>query len=143
VGQSQYDRQSAFRRHRHPQLLPFPRAAGSNFSPPNRTPIKGQRAYYLEARSKYLTPDFEVIPFDQTGPSEQPRLPNRETVKRQRPCSREHQIEQRSDQYWQYANEAMRRALESKTELEERALLNLARTWTLAALKSDGVTLAT
>jgi hypothetical protein len=45
------------------------------------------------------------------------------------------------NQYWEYAEEATRRALQSKTEKEEQALLELARTWTLAALRSGGVVL--
>jgi hypothetical protein len=42
-----------------------------------------------------------------------------------------------AEKFWQYANEAMRRAVQSKSEDEQRALLELARTWTQAAAESD------
>jgi hypothetical protein len=41
-----------------------------------------------------------------------------------------------AEQFWQYAEEAMRRADESKNDKEKRALLQLARTWTQAAVAS-------
>jgi hypothetical protein len=37
------------------------------------------------------------------------------------------------DKFWQYAEEAMRRAEQSHNEKEKQALLDLARTWTQAA----------
>lgn len=43
-----------------------------------------------------------------------------------------------ADLFWQYAEEAMLAARHSKNEAENRAMLNLARTWTQAALKSEG-----
>jgi hypothetical protein len=39
--------------------------------------------------------------------------------------------------FWQYAEEAMRWALQSKTETEKQALIELAHTWTQAALWSE------
>ena len=42
-----------------------------------------------------------------------------------------------ADQFRQYAQEAMRWAHQAKTEKEKRALLELARTWSQAALESD------
>ena len=42
-----------------------------------------------------------------------------------------------ADQFRQYAQEAMRRAGQAKTEKEKRSLLELARTWSQAALESD------
>ena len=42
-----------------------------------------------------------------------------------------------ADQFWQYAEEAMLGARHSKNEREKRALLNLARIWTQAALESE------
>jgi hypothetical protein len=41
-------------------------------------------------------------------------------------------------EFWRYAQEAMLRAHQSKVEKEKRALLELARTWTLAALRREG-----
>jgi hypothetical protein len=38
------------------------------------------------------------------------------------------------DQFWQYAKEAMLSACHAKTDDERQALLELARTWTSAAL---------
>jgi hypothetical protein len=46
-----------------------------------------------------------------------------------------------TDQFWQYAEEAMIDARHTKNEMEKRALLDLARTWTQAALQSEGVAL--
>ena len=43
-----------------------------------------------------------------------------------------------ADQFWQFAEEAMRRALLSKSEIEKQALMDLAHTWTQAALRSRG-----
>jgi hypothetical protein len=42
-----------------------------------------------------------------------------------------------TDQFWQYAEEAMLGARHSKNETEKRALLDLARSWTQAALQSE------
>jgi len=39
--------------------------------------------------------------------------------------------------FWQYAEEAMRRAVRSKNEKEQLALTELARTWTQAANTSE------
>ena len=39
-----------------------------------------------------------------------------------------------TDQFWQYAREAMLSACDAKTDDETQALLQLARTWTSAAL---------
>jgi hypothetical protein len=41
------------------------------------------------------------------------------------------------DEFRQYAEEAMRWACHAKTEKEKRNLLELARTWSQAALASD------
>lgn len=41
-------------------------------------------------------------------------------------------------QLWQYTEEAMLWAFHSKTEEEKQALIELARTWALGALQSDG-----
>jgi hypothetical protein len=45
-----------------------------------------------------------------------------------------------ADQFRQFAQEALLWAHESKTEKEKRALLELARTWSQAALESSGST---
>jgi hypothetical protein len=42
-----------------------------------------------------------------------------------------------ADQFRQYAQEAMIWACQSSTEKEKRTLLELARTWSQAALESD------
>ena len=39
-----------------------------------------------------------------------------------------------TDQYWQYAKEAMLTACDAKTDHDRQGLLELARTWTHAAL---------
>ena len=39
-----------------------------------------------------------------------------------------------TDQFWQYAREALISAGEAKTDDDKQALLDLARTWTQAAL---------
>jgi hypothetical protein len=39
-----------------------------------------------------------------------------------------------TDQFWQFAKEAMLTACDAKTDDERQALLQLARTWTSAAL---------
>jgi hypothetical protein len=39
-----------------------------------------------------------------------------------------------TDQFWQYANEAMLAACQSESDHEKRELLDLARTWTQAAM---------
>ena len=39
-----------------------------------------------------------------------------------------------TDQYWQYAKEAILSACDAKTDDDRQGLLELARTWTLAAL---------
>jgi hypothetical protein len=43
-----------------------------------------------------------------------------------------------TDQFWAYAEEAMLDARHSKNGTEKRALLDLARMWTQAALRSEG-----
>ena len=43
----------------------------------------------------------------------------------------------KADQFRQYAEEAMRWAYQSKTEKNKQALIELARTWTQAAVQSD------
>lgn len=43
-----------------------------------------------------------------------------------------------TDQFWQFAEEAMLGARHAKNETEKRALLDLARSWTQAALQSEG-----
>ena len=48
----------------------------------------------------------------------------------------------KADQFRQYAEEAMRWARQSKTENEKLALVELARTWTQAAQRSDGLSCA-
>ena len=40
-----------------------------------------------------------------------------------------------TDQFWQYAKEAMLSACDAKTDDDKQALLDLARTWTQAALQ--------
>jgi hypothetical protein len=44
----------------------------------------------------------------------------------------------KADQFREYAEEAMQWARRSKTENEKQALVELARTWTQAAQRSDG-----
>jgi hypothetical protein len=39
-----------------------------------------------------------------------------------------------TDQFWQYAKEAMLLAYETKTDEDKQAFLDLARTWALAAI---------
>ena len=39
-----------------------------------------------------------------------------------------------TDQFWQYAKEAMLSACDAETDDDRQGLLELARTWTLAAL---------
>jgi hypothetical protein len=39
-----------------------------------------------------------------------------------------------TDQFWQYAKEAMLLAYEAKTDEDKRAFLDLAQTWALAAI---------
>jgi len=41
----------------------------------------------------------------------------------------------KSDQFWQYAREAMLSACEAKSDEVKQGLLELARTWTQAALQ--------
>ena len=43
----------------------------------------------------------------------------------------------KADQFRQYAEEAMRWAYQSRTEKNKQALIELARTWTQAAVQSD------
>jgi hypothetical protein len=43
------------------------------------------------------------------------------------------------DQFRQYADEAIRWAFQSKTEKERQACIELARTWTQAALHSEHI----
>jgi hypothetical protein len=45
-------------------------------------------------------------------------------------------------QFWQYAEEAMRSARHAKTDKDKRALLDLARTWSQAALRSESTVVA-
>lgn len=40
-----------------------------------------------------------------------------------------------TDQFWQYAREAILSVSNAKTDEDKQALLDLARTWTAAALK--------
>jgi len=40
-----------------------------------------------------------------------------------------------TNQFWQYAREALLLAYEAKTDDDKQALLDLAETWTLAALE--------
>ena len=44
--------------------------------------------------------------------------------------------------FWQYAEEAMLAARHSKNEPEKQVMLDLARTWTKAALQSEGTLFA-
>ena len=44
-----------------------------------------------------------------------------------------------TDQFRQYAEEAMRWVRQSKTEKEKQTLIELARTWTQAALHSEHI----
>jgi hypothetical protein len=43
----------------------------------------------------------------------------------------------KAERFWQYAEEAMRRAVQSKNEKEQLAPMELARTWTQAAAASE------
>ena len=43
----------------------------------------------------------------------------------------------KADDFRQYSDEALRSATESKSETQRQALMDLARTWTQAALKAD------
>ena len=45
----------------------------------------------------------------------------------------------KADQFREYAEEAMRWARQSKTENERRALIDLALTWTQAAVQSEHI----
>jgi hypothetical protein len=45
----------------------------------------------------------------------------------------------KADQFRQYAEEAMRWAFQSKTEKEKQAYIDLARTWTQAAVHSEHI----
>jgi hypothetical protein len=40
-------------------------------------------------------------------------------------------------EFWQHAKEALRWASQSKTEKEKNAMIDLARTWALAALSAE------
>jgi hypothetical protein len=46
----------------------------------------------------------------------------------------------KADDFRQYADEALRSANETKSEKQKQALIDLARTWTQAALKADAST---
>jgi hypothetical protein len=46
----------------------------------------------------------------------------------------------KTDQFWQYAKEAMISASHAETEDERQGLLDLARTWTQAALVDRHIT---
>ena len=58
----------------------------------------------------------------------------------QTPTAKERMLEYRrvpmpiTDQYWQYAKEAMLSACDAKTDDDRQGLLELAQTWTQAAL---------
>jgi len=41
----------------------------------------------------------------------------------------------KTDQFWQYAKEAVLSAYDAKTDEDKKCLLELARTWTQAALQ--------
>jgi hypothetical protein len=45
----------------------------------------------------------------------------------------------KTDQFQQYAEEAMHWACRAKTEKEKQAYIDLARTWTQAALQSEHI----
>jgi hypothetical protein len=45
----------------------------------------------------------------------------------------------KAEEFRQYAEEAMRWAYQSKTEKDKQALVNLARTWTQAAMQSERI----
>ena len=53
-------------------------------------------------------------------------------------ASRESAEMSKADQFREYAEEAMQWARRSKTENEKQALVELVRTWTQAAQRSDG-----
>jgi hypothetical protein len=42
-----------------------------------------------------------------------------------------------ADKFWQYAEDAMLSAQQSKSEREKRTLMDLARTWAQAAMQSE------
>lgn len=42
-----------------------------------------------------------------------------------------------ADKFWQYVEEAMLSAQQSKSEKEKRTLMDLARAWTQAAMQSE------
>ena len=44
----------------------------------------------------------------------------------------------KTDQFWQYAKEAILSAHDAKTDEDKEGLLELARTWTQAALQERG-----
>ena len=48
----------------------------------------------------------------------------------------------KSEEFRQYADEALRSAVLCKTETERNALIDLARTWTLAALSAESPSVA-
>jgi hypothetical protein len=55
-------------------------------------------------------------------------------------ASRGHEgIKMKADQFRQYAEEAMRWAFQSKTEKEKQAYIDLAHTWTQAAVHSEHI----
>jgi hypothetical protein len=45
-----------------------------------------------------------------------------------------------ADHFWQYVDEALRSANKTKSEKQKQALIDLARTWTQAALTADAST---
>jgi hypothetical protein len=45
----------------------------------------------------------------------------------------------KAEEFRQYAEEAMRWAYQSKTEKDKQALVDLARTWTQAAMQSERI----
>ena len=44
-----------------------------------------------------------------------------------------------TDQYWQYAKEAMLSACDAKTDDDRQGLLELARTWTLSGISRAAI----
>jgi hypothetical protein len=44
-----------------------------------------------------------------------------------------------TDQFWEYAKEALLSACDAKTDEDKHGLLELARTWTQAALEDRGI----
>jgi hypothetical protein len=73
-------------------------------------------------------PDRQVSNFEQIGPAQKSRLTSgRVGAHGRRAMSK-------TDQFWQYAKEAVISTFYAKTEEERQGLLDLGRTWTQAAL---------